>query len=405
MAKRMLALILGILLLVAPLATACGGKSAETTTVVKVGFLNNLTGASATSNEGFLAGQEVYYRYANDENLIPGVKIELVPYDVRYDSAREILGYQKLKQEGVVAIQSASGSALDKIRTLADQDQIPIISNSVTKLQVIPPGYILAIIAPFEWCGEVALQYIHENWDYQGKGRNPRVAGIGWNMAYGMGQSTGGAAWASEYEVDWLGTEVLPVGTMDCSVNARRIADLGADYCFANLLAGPCASFLKELYVRAPGQVTCFIGAASFAEYFTACGEAMEGHIFTTVGNTFEQHGTAIDELRTLMDRYYPDGWEQFNNPLAAITFPGAKLLVGALQKIVEEQGVEAINGTNLYEAMLATEVDCDGIYPGKIMKFSEDSRCGVPWQNFYQAKGGQAVYLGIFEATGRWPS
>jgi len=393
MNRKTVMVILGMLLLLSPLITACG-KSQETRTVVKIGFVGSLTGAAATSGAGFLAGYQVYFNYANEENLIPGVRIALDIYDTAYDPAREILGYQKLKGDGVVAILTFSGSAADKYRPLCDQDKIPIISNSTSKVQLVPSGYVFGIIVPFEWQSQLVLQYIHDNWDYAGKGRNPKVAVLGWNMAYGGDHVKAAKAFYSDYNVDLVLAETVPVNTMDMSVNARRVGEAKADYAMLPLLAGPCASVMKELYVKYPGQVTAIIPAASFKEYFSAMGaNVLEGHYFTGMGQTFDVHGAAMDLLRDLMNRYYPSGWSQYDNACPSITFPGALAMVDAIKRVVEEKGVNEINSVNIYEALQKVDIDLEGISSEPI-KFGPDIRLGVVGQNYWKCVGGTTQFV-----------
>ena len=111
MKNKWIALIglLAILLLALPMLVACdgddtGGTPSGTDTpsevTIIIGEIVDLTGVAAEAMDKIDKALKDLAVYYNEENLIPGVTLEVKHYDDEYDPARDIPGYNYLKSKG-----------------------------------------------------------------------------------------------------------------------------------------------------------------------------------------------------------------------------------------------------------------------------------------------------------------
>ena len=99
--KRAVAFFL-VLALMATLCLGCGEKSEEKV-VIKVGFMNDYTGPGATAMRPITFAVTDMVRHINEEDPIPGVKLELITYDARFDPSSDVPGYLQSTSAGTMA--------------------------------------------------------------------------------------------------------------------------------------------------------------------------------------------------------------------------------------------------------------------------------------------------------------
>jgi ABC-type branched-subunit amino acid transport system substrate-binding protein len=384
---------MAVILAALSFAVACG-KTAEEVKVVKIGWVGAFTGAASATYDAWLVGTQVYLNYINDEDPIPGVKLEFDLYDTRYDPSREVLAYYKMEEDGVLAINTVASAFQVTAKPLAEEDKIPIIAGATGKDSVEPPGWIFGVNVPQPQCARIGLQFIHENWDYEGEGRNPKLAVFGWNMPFGLDHIRACEAFAADFDIDLVLTEMTPVGTMDMSVNGQRGISSGADWFMEALLPGPLASVLREVYTTAPGQVESLCFYSRWSELLEAVGAAGEGLYISNYNCDFQEPTPAgVSFMAGLMDKAYPGGWEAYNDPTVLMQVPAIMFLVKAIRTIVAEDGVEGLNGEKLYEVMQTIELDTEGIYHDPIY-YGSDNRVGAAGTYIWQIQNGEVIRL-----------
>ncbi len=118
---NMAAIILVILLLAMSLLSACDGGDGDEVTeqptsqptsgpvtspepgekvIITIGNHSDLTGPTSNAMDSINAALDDLIEYFNDENLIPGVELKVVTYDGQMDPARDIPGYEWLREKG-----------------------------------------------------------------------------------------------------------------------------------------------------------------------------------------------------------------------------------------------------------------------------------------------------------------
>jgi len=139
-------IVLGLSLLL-PLVSGCSSKDSNSSpapiegspsqgipsedVVVTIGNLSDFTGVAASSMSIISVALEDMVEYFNDENLIPGVEVEVVNYDNQFDPAKDISGYEYLRHKDADLIWTPVPGSAITLKPVADQDQFLIICASV----------------------------------------------------------------------------------------------------------------------------------------------------------------------------------------------------------------------------------------------------------------------------------
>ncbi len=148
------------------LSLLAGQACAET--VVKIGYLAGLTGDLAAYGQAEVNGAKLAVEEINAKGLIPGVKVELVPYDFRSKPEDAVIAVRKMiEQDKVVAIVGANVSAANiATAPLVNKAGVIQIGTATTnplvtvdeKGQTRPYSFRMAFIDPYQ--GKVIAHYL-----------------------------------------------------------------------------------------------------------------------------------------------------------------------------------------------------------------------------------------------------
>lgn len=86
--------------LLATLCFACAEKEEEGKVTITIGEITDLSGPASPALLSVHYVTMDLVDYYNEEGLIPGVKLELVTYDCAYNPARDIPGYEWVRERG-----------------------------------------------------------------------------------------------------------------------------------------------------------------------------------------------------------------------------------------------------------------------------------------------------------------
>ena len=132
---RNLWILLVAILLVGTLA--CGSDNAEKSPsasmpskepiesiIITIGNLTDKTGPSANAMSIIDKALADVVQYYNDQDLIPGVSLEIQEYDGRYDPSADIPGYIWLKENGADLIWTGAPATPTTLESRVNEDQI-----------------------------------------------------------------------------------------------------------------------------------------------------------------------------------------------------------------------------------------------------------------------------------------
>ena len=133
----------GVLLGVTLLLTACGGAK-ETSTeadVVKIGGIGPLTGPLAIYGVTSTNGSKLAMEEINKNGGILGKQVEYIVLDEKGDSTEAVTAYNKLVDEGVVAlIGDITSKPSLAVAEVAAQDNMPMITPTGTQFNITEAG-------------------------------------------------------------------------------------------------------------------------------------------------------------------------------------------------------------------------------------------------------------------------
>ena len=137
--KKLNVVLMGAALLLA----ACGGakESAEEAKVMKLGGIGPLTGPLAIYGVTSTNGSKLAFEEINKNGGILGKQVEYIVLDEKGDSTEAVTAYNKLVDEGVVAlIGDITSKPSLAVAEVAAQDNLPMITPTGTQFNITEAG-------------------------------------------------------------------------------------------------------------------------------------------------------------------------------------------------------------------------------------------------------------------------
>ena len=132
-----------VLMGAALLLTACGGakESSQETKVMKLGGIGPLTGPLAIYGVTSTNGSKLAFEEINKNGGILGKQVEYIVLDEKGDSTEAVTAYNKLVDEGVVAlIGDITSKPSLAVAEVAAQDNLPMITPTGTQFNITEAG-------------------------------------------------------------------------------------------------------------------------------------------------------------------------------------------------------------------------------------------------------------------------
>ncbi len=393
--KRAMAAFL-VLALVAALCLGCAKEKEEGVTIT-IGHITDLTGVSAPNVVPLYYAIQDAAAYYNEEGLIPGAKIKVVPYDMKTDFARDIPGYEWVKERGAKVIITVLMESTEADKPFAEKDNIPLaaLGTSVKLLQ--PPGWAFFFNCPSAYEMKTLLDWIsEEHWDYdQGI---PKIGMVGWKASYQVEceEATEEYCQAHSDQFQWVGGYLAPLGVMTWAGEVEAVKN--CDYIVGDSLGPSNGTFINEFQTK--GYTATLIGASAIAScrgfLVDMCGwEALDGTLTTSVCPWWNETSPIVDLARTLLDRYRSKEAEVMIHAGSGYLggFHNACAILDIVRKAVEEVGAGNFDGQAFYNAALEFKVDWEG-YPE--WSFSEIKRYLVDQVRVYEWSAKAAELVGV---------
>ncbi|MCB0034238.1 MAG: ABC transporter substrate-binding protein, partial [Anaerolineales bacterium] len=217
MLKRIVRFLLALSLLA---IVACGGGEDES--VIKVGAIHDLTGATSDAGTPYADGIRDYVKFVNENGGIDGRQVELHSQDYAYavDQAEQL--YSQYVNEGVVAFQGWGTGDTEALKGKIAADEIPFMSASYSaplgNPEEAPYNFLVGTSYSDQFI--IALQYLKE----QGI---DTVAIMHHDSPFGTSPVADGTAWA---EANGMSVIALPMpgGATDFTAELTQVQDAGA---------------------------------------------------------------------------------------------------------------------------------------------------------------------------------
>jgi len=397
---------LAMILLLLPLSVGCSGgddeeeKTPTQTATVKpteepaedvtitIGFLSDMTGPAAKAMETVNQTLNDVIGYFNEENLIPGVKLDAVFYDGQYDPARDIPGYEWLKEKGADVFLTGLPHTPLTLKARVDKEQVVLFSMTVGEEILDPPGYVFCMNNSAKTIIKTLLAWVAENdWDWQTKGP-AKVAGAAWPDSYFNDQHAAAEEYAKAHpdQFEWAGSYMVSFGSFDFLNEANAVKDV--DYVIPP--GAPWPTFARD-YKTLGGKgkqlltdaQACFIGFTSQA----AGWDAIDGSLVILSCRWWNEDAEISNLGNTLVRENHDDAEDIIFSGMAYINSIQAIYgIFSIIQKTVEDVGPENFSQEALYNTLIS---------------FSANFGEGYNEWGFNETKRYAWNHLGIFRLDG----
>ena len=360
-------MLVALALLVVPLTLSCAPEPSTELKTLKVAFAGPYTGPWAALVHVFDAGAKDYIRYANEAELIPGVNFELLTGDTGYNPAQSLSLYQRFKGEGIIFLSTPTTTDAEPLTKFLAEDEITGISVSVSTPMVSPPGWWFTPAALYEdafagYCKWIA----EENWDWEGEGRAPRIATIGFDNPLGRAPTLAEDYVEENYNVDYALDIIVPIGVADATVEMTRIKQAEVDYVFMSAGIPEIMVMLKDaakLGLRDTATFAISHGQAGMYSAWKKMPELIAGVHLLGCYSYINEDLPDTNLARELQEKYHLDAF--YEDTGYFMSYLPMMIGIDAVKKAIEEVGLENLTSADVKETLESGEViDTGDIVP-----------------------------------------
>lgn len=355
---------------------------AEDLNVITIGNLTDLTGASSRGMEVVDRALEDTVRYANEENMIPGVRLEVLKYDCHLDEAQYIPGYEWLLENGADIIWTGVPGVPEVLRDLVDRDGVPLFAATVHRDDLDPPGHLFSMGIVPEIDTYTLLSWVAENdWDYASKGP-ARIGGAGWMDAHSPRIFSTAEKYCVAHpdQFEWIGG-YLTNYSFSWEEQVEALKD--ADYVMPPVVM---TTFLKQY--RDAGGTGTFLGGEAQTAFMELIEDAdlwaeADGMLAIRGSRWWGEEGFLIDLVEEILHRYNPDTAHLIiargGGYLAVVQ---AYMIVGIVQDAVEDVGAANVDSRALYESAQSYSLATDSV---ELHSYGPDKRNAINYYAMYE--------------------
>jgi len=229
--------------------------------VINLIAIGDASGPYSAIGGASVPGMQDACQYVNEVlGGVDGVKIKVTNGDNKGEASLGLQLYASLiqmkpKPIGLFVYHSPTGEAL-RAKVLQD-GIIGLFPTSIA--QVYPRGNTYGIFALYAEQLAVGMKYIRDTWKEE---RNPRVAILTWDTAYGRGFLTPEFFdYCKKIGVDIVAQELFGIRDVDITTHLVRIREKNPDWLASNTtLSGPVAIMKAAKELGMPQKLVCGFG-------------------------------------------------------------------------------------------------------------------------------------------------
>ena len=214
---------------------------------IKVGGLFDLTGITSDVGKSYAQGVRDGVAWTNANGGVNGKSIKLIETDYGYKVPEAVAAYKRMVADDKVIMINGWGTGdTEGLKEFVNKDKIPYFSASFSAHLTNPaktpynffvaPTYSDQLRAWLKWAKE----------DWKDKARNPRVAFMYGDNAYGKSPIEAGRQYCKEIGVDLVDEAILPGAFQDATSQLLGLKAKGADYVYINVTTTGTATVLKD---------------------------------------------------------------------------------------------------------------------------------------------------------------
>ena len=338
--------------------TTSPNGNGETVTIT-IGNITDLTGPGAEGIELTNVALEDMASYYNDNDLIPGVRFEIVHYDGQLESARTVPGYEWLKQKGADIISTCAPGVAVTLEPMVNKEKFVLFTQAGELSAIDPPGYVFCLGCIPQYEAYTLLSWIAENdWDYREKGP-ARIGVAAWQEPYAVGFSKALNDYAEAHPDQFKYVAgYLPSFKFNWDSEVEHLKD--CDYIFPPIIV---QEFAKEL--RNVGSDARLIGGAPHTGYFEQISSAgawpaIDGMLFVFTGAWWAENLDEVEFNKMIINEYHPGELEEITRHSGYGSISQYRGMFDMIAATVERTGPQGFSSEALYATAPTWSFDWD---------------------------------------------
>jgi branched-chain amino acid transport system substrate-binding protein len=386
--KRLGIAILAIALATLLVLTACAPQSIVAEKTAQFAWLLPLVGPGSAASQVVLSAGEDYTRYFNEQEAIPGVRIEYLWRDTAFQSALGLSHYERLVAAGIPLIGSVESLLLFGLKERVERDEVVAFEIGAGYHEIMYPvhGWYYTIIPTMGEQAAVVLQYFMENWKEE---RSPRLAFVGIDAQWGY-EPRYATEYARSLGFEVLPPEVVPIVVLDATGQLLRLKEAGTDLVHLQCQPESSGPILRD------AERLGLLGQIQFAGHLSAMGDrtmklagaASEGFLLPKPYPWFDE--TEVPGIKLIIDNMMKYHGEVRKDGEYFLGWVGAAVICEAISRAIENVGYENLDGRAIKEALDGMK-DFD-VYGLASITYKPDDHRGVTKMAVYEVRGGEIV-------------
>ncbi len=368
----------------APTATVQSTEVPEEDVTITIGVLSDMTGPAAKAMEIVNEVTNDLIEYFNEEDLIPGVKLDAIFYDGGYDPSKDIPGYEWLKEKGADVFLATTPHTPVTLKARVDKEKAVLFAMTVGEEILEPPGYVFCMNNSAQTIIKTLLAWVAENdWDWQTKGP-AKVGATSWSTSYFVDQHAAAEEYVKAHpeQFEWAGSYMVSHGTFAITNEANAVKDV--DYVIPPGAAWP--NFVKEYEILGgKGKQLLTDAQGSFIGFTSesAGWDAIDGSLMILNCRWWNEAAELSDLANKLVRENHDDADDIISSGFAYVnSIHGIYGMISIIKQTIENVGPENFSHEALYNTLISFSADFGESYE--------------PW-DFNETKRHAWDHLGVF--------
>jgi len=360
MRKIVSMIVLAVLVAMLSLPVACkpnetppeGGVKSK----IKIAMLDSLSGPVASPAIAQREGAEDAVRYVNERmGGISGHPLDIIVIDCKVETAMAITSWERLENDGVLAIYSPLMGVFPIFPELAQKSHLPLIAGTINDMNLMfpkEPSYAFCTMPATVTSYDAFCDLVEDMWAKKGENRPPK---IGYDiLALGSYPKVFGKA--GKMAAEKRGWEYLiaytPVSPADVTAEVLQMKQFGADYIYSINTEAANIAWIKEFERQDFHPLMAGSGASVGSEEMrNAVGDLIDGAIFQLFTPLWtDTDEPIVDMLLELNAEWHPE--EIKTNAYYIRGFANIVVQAEALNRAVDTVGYDNLNGEAVKEAL-----------------------------------------------------
>ena len=350
--------------MVTVLCLGCGEDGEGGKVKIVLGEITDLTGPASPATIAVHAAIVDLARHFNENNLIPGVEIEVITYDDQWNPARSVPGYEWCKERGAEVILAIFAFAAEALKPFAEKDKVALTTASSTAAIIEPPGWVFAMSCGYGDQLRTIMKWISENDPDFPTDRPAKVGFVAWADAAGISQGKAVTEYCQAHPDQYtlVNSFLVPPSVMNFSGEVEALKDCD----FISVFAYPMVFFLTEY--RHKGYGASFFtetSAGSYRGFFVdkAGWQLLDGVMSTFVTRWWGEPYPMVELAEDLIYKYRPGQAEDiiWSGQAYVGSMSSFYPVFDILRLAIAEVGVENFSGQAYYDTAVKYRVQLDG--------------------------------------------